>query len=229
MEPMILKAVPFALDLDRLAKKLHVNESSRYADDLSRIAAAALRVAKPKAIYKVAMVESRGDDTTVIDGVTLTSRVLRVNLDHTYCVFPYVATSGLELEDWSRSLEDVVQKFWADGIKEMALHAATSALNKFIDERYRPGRTSAMAPGSLGEWPIRQQRPLFAILGDVRRLIGVELSDSCLMSPIKSVSGIIFPTETSFESCQLCPRVRCPRRRAPYDKDLYDQKYRPTE
>jgi len=46
------------------------------------------------------------------------------------------------------------------------------------------------------------------------------------MVPVKSVSGILFPTEESFASCQLCPREVCPGRRAPYDPDLYDAKYR---
>jgi hypothetical protein len=57
-------------------------------------------------------------------------------------------------------------------------------------------------------------------------MVGVRLTDSCLMMPTKSVSGIRFPTETSFESCQLCPRDDCPGRRAPYDSGLYDRRYR---
>lgn len=36
------------------------------------------------------------------------------------------------------------------------------------------------------------------------------------MVPVKSVSGIFFPTEIKFESCQLCPREVCISRRAPY-------------
>jgi hypothetical protein len=36
--------------------------------------------------------------------------------------------------------------------------------------------------------------------------------------PRKSVSGIYFPTEVSFFSCQLCPRERCEGRKARYDK-----------
>jgi hypothetical protein len=46
-----------------------------------------------------------------------------------------------------------------------------------------------------------------------------------LMIPVKSVSGIFFPTEIKFESCQLCPVARCTGRRAHYDPDL-EKKYR---
>ena len=50
--------------------------------------------------------------------------------------------------------------------------------------------------------------------------IGVRLSDECLMIPVKSLSGIQFPTEVSFENCQMCPRDGCRNRRASYDPDL---------
>jgi hypothetical protein len=80
-----------------------------------------------------------------------------------------------------------------------------------------------MNPGSLENWPISEQKPLFSLFGDVEKLIGVRLSDSFLMFPIKSVSGIYFPTESSFASCQLCPREKCPNRRAKYDPELKEK------
>jgi hypothetical protein len=54
----------------------------------------------------------------------------------------------------------------------------------------------------------------------VETVIGVTLTDHCLMIPLKSASGIYFPTEIKFESCQLCPRATCVGRRAPYDPAL---------
>jgi hypothetical protein len=41
------------------------------------------------------------------------------------------------------------------------------------------------------------------------------------MLPNKSVSGIRFPTEIAFESCQLCRRENCSSRRAAFDKNMY--------
>ncbi len=46
------------------------------------------------------------------------------------------------------------------------------------------------------------------------------MTDSCLMIPIKSVSGIFFPNADKFESCQLCEREHCQGRRAPYSEEL---------
>ena len=226
MDAVVLDDIPFRIDLGQLLKKLHVREGHAYTDDVKRLADEAQAIARPKALYKVAYIESRDDRAVVIDGITMNSRVLRVNLEQAHRVFPYVVTCGMELQEWADSIDDVLRRYWAETINEMALRVAIQVLNKHLAERHHPGRTSAMSPGSLGEWPIQAQRPLFALLGDPKGAIGVRLTDSLLMIPTKSVSGIRFPTEESFESCQLCPREGCPGRRAPYDKDLYDRKYR---
>jgi hypothetical protein len=83
-----------------------------------------------------------------------------------------------------------------------------------------------MNPGSLPDWPLEQQRVLFELLGDTRKTIGVELTESLVMVPIKSVSGILFTNEEEFASCRRCSRQGCPGRRVPYDPELYDRKYR---
>jgi len=67
---------------------------------------------------------------------------------------------------------------------------------------------------------MEEQRKLFALLGDPVKEVGVELTESCLMIPVKSVSGIWFPAKIDFENCQLCSRENCPGRRAPYDENL---------
>jgi hypothetical protein len=104
----------------------------------------------------------------------------------------------------------------------MALGASLGYLNKYLTQKYALGKTSKMSPGAAAAdvWPIEQQKQLFSIFGNVEDLIGVKLTDSYLMVPNKSVSGIFFPTEIDFRSCQLCPREVCPGRSAPYDENL---------
>jgi hypothetical protein len=77
-----------------------------------------------------------------------------------------------------------------------------------------------MSPGSLTDWPIEEQKPLFSLFGEEETPIGVKLSKHLLMLPAKSISGIYFPTEVSFFSCQLCQRDNCPGRKAAYDNKL---------
>ena len=223
MEPIILNDIPFRPDVGLLKERLRVRDG-RYADDLVRLVAAAQAVARPRAVFKVAFVEERGDDWVVVDGVRLTSRVLRVNLDQAQRVLPFVATCGVELDEWSRTIDDVLQRYWADAILETALSAALRALDERLVEQAGP--TSSMAPGSLEDWPLAEQRPLFAILGDVEGAVGVRLTEGLMMTPVKSLSGLHFATEEGFASCQLCQREGCPGRRAPYDAGLYERKYR---
>jgi hypothetical protein len=208
--------------------KLHIEEGSRYVDDLQSMVREAQTIARPRALYKIVPIASKGDDFVVIDGVTLTSRVLRVNLEPANRVFLFAATGGMELEQWTQSINDIFFNFWADAITEQALRVAIETLMTHIVEHYRPGHLSVMHPGSLADWPIKQQHALFRLLGDTKAAIGVELLDSMLMLPTKSVSGIYFPTEESFESCQLCSIENCPNRRAPYDESLYERKYCPA-
>ena len=80
-----------------------------------------------------------------------------------------------------------------------------------------------MGPGSGDAmvWPIQEQVPLFALLGDVKGAAGVRLTDSCLMLPRKSVSGIVFPTGVDFRTCQLCRREGCRSRAAAFDAGMW--------
>ena len=218
----ILDNISFDLDFDTLLSRLHVDKGSGYADEVQKLAEEVTPLIKPKAIYEVSYVQSRNYDKVNLGGVTFTSRVLRVNLDKVERVFPYIATCGKELDEIDIPSDDILAQFWLDTIKGMALGASVGYFNRYLKEKYALGKTSKMSPGSAAAdvWPIEQQKTLFSIFGNVEDLIGVRLTDSYLMIPNKSVSGIVFPTEIDFRSCQLCPREDCPGRSAPYDEDL---------
>ena len=139
-------------------------------------------------------------------------------------MFAYVTTCGREADEIETPQGDVLAEFWLDTIKADLLSASTRYLNKLLQRRYKLGKTAVMNPGAgdATVWPIEQQAELFSLLGDVEGLIGVRLTDSFLMLPNKSVSGIRFPTEIDFQSCQLCHRENCPGRRSPFNKELWN-------
>ncbi|NMA15415.1 MAG: vitamin B12 dependent methionine synthase [Clostridia bacterium] len=226
MSTVILDRISFDIDITLLLKNLHIKEGSDPAARVERLVESAKAIARPKAVYKVAYVETKDDNSVIIDGTKFTSRVLRVNLEDAYRVFPYVITSGTEIEEWSQSITDIFDKYCADAIKEMIMSSARHYVFAEIDEKYGLVHAAVMNPGSLADWPIKEQKNLFALLGDTKESIGVQLTDSFLMLPIKTISGMRFPKEGTYENCQLCPRKDCPGRRAPYDKDLYNEKYK---
>ena len=221
----IITNIPVELNLDRICSELHVSPGGEDAKDLADLIERVAAGVNPKAIYDICYVEGRTAGTVTINGVTFTSRVLRVNLDQVHRVFPFVVTCGRELEHVPGVDGDPLREYWLDHLRIAALRAAGERVRAHIEATYQPGRTSSMSPGSLADWPITQQTQLFALLGDVEGAIGVRLTESFLMLPMKSVSGMHFPTEISFHSCSLCPRKDCPGRSAPYDDHLWAERY----
>jgi hypothetical protein len=228
MAAIVLADIPFAPQAEELRQALRVR-SETDARALEQLCAEAADLARPKAAYRPALISEHGEEGVLIDDIPLASRVLGVNLRSVHRVFLYLATCGVELDAWAHSLDDMLHRFWAEELKVQALRAAVRALNARIEADYHPGKTKVMNPGSLADWPLSQQRPFFRLMGDAAGQLGITLSESCLMTPNKSVSGLRFPTESGFESCQLCPMPDCPGRRAPYDAGLYARVYGPEE
>jgi hypothetical protein len=218
----VLRDIPFHLAEEDFEKRTHLDRFPDSRAGVRELLGAALPLLRPKALYEVSFIGQRTDTTVQIGEKLFTSRVLSRNLEEVERVFPYVATCGNELEALVSVTSDLFARFCLDALKELALLAARDHLLKHLRASYGVQELSSMNPGSGDArlWPIGQQRPLFELLGDVEAAIGVRLTPSFLMVPNKSVSGILFPTEVRFESCQLCTRENCPRRRAPYSGEL---------
>jgi hypothetical protein len=185
---------------------------------------ALLEVAKPlistQAVYRVCYIEQKLEDVVIIDGIHFGSRVLRKNLEKVGRVFPYVITIGTGLEQKADASKDLLEKYYLDQIGNVALSKARKHLEDYLRSKFALDGLSYMSPGSLADWPIEEQQPLFSILKGAEASVGVRLTESLLMIPRKSVSGIYFPTEVTFYSCQLCPRQQCEGRKARFDENL---------
>jgi len=221
----VLADIPFSLDADSLLKEAHLAPGSDDAEELRALVDLAIRVGKPKAAYTVCFIERRDGDTVQIGEVSFTSRTLSKNLKSVERVFPLVATCGREVADAFPAKGDMLKEFWWDLIKTRLLRAAHEHLADHLRRRFRLGKTATMHPGSgdASVWPLEQQRGLFALLGDVQSAIGVRLTDSLLMIPNKTISGILFPTEQDFQSCEVCHRESCPSRQAPFNRQLWEE------
>lgn len=219
----VLDPIPFDLDAAKLRQALRIDPGTDDDRQFAELEAHTLAHGRPKAVFREAFVTQRDNETVSLNGIRFSSRMLARNLATVERVFVMVATCGREMDDCDPTDGDLVAAFWWDALKAQLHQAAVRTLTQHLKQRYRLGRTASMQPGSgdATVWPIAQQRVLFELLGDVEGAIGVRLTESCLMIPNKTTSGILFPTAVDFESCTVCRRTDCPSRQAPLDDALW--------
>lgn len=106
----------------------------------------------------------------------------------------FVATIGPAMEEWSRQLlrgDDPALGYIADVTASTEAEFVTDALHDHIRDKMQSlglNITNRYSPGYCN-WSVAEQHSLFSLLP--KDFCGVTLSDSALMHPIKSVSGII--------------------------------------
>ena len=215
--------IPITTGFEQVLKKLQIDD-----DDIPLVRERfekAKEIARPKILYREAYVEDISGTKVRIDNIVFESKVLAANLKNVHRVFAYVTTCGTELDDWTHNEKDYVVSLWLDMIKEMFLREANAFFRDHIKSAFGLQKLSTVNPGSgdAENWHISQQAQLFALIGGVKEEIGVTLTDSFLMLPIKSTSGLLYPSETEFVNCALCGREKCQGRRAPFDSKLYSE------
>ncbi|MBA2883142.1 hypothetical protein HNR65_003503 [Desulfosalsimonas propionicica] len=203
-----------------IRKRLHLSADSPEWQSVENTVQEVAGLIRPKCAYKECHVDQKDDKSVTVEGVRFQSRVLRKNLEAARRVFPFVITIGAQLEETAAAQSDYLEQYYLDTIANVALQDAIQSVCARLREQYHLEKLSYMNVGSLEDWPLSQQRPLFSLLGDVEEAIGVRLSSSMLMHPSKSESGIFFPTEVSFFNCQLCPRKDCSSRKAAFDREM---------
>ena len=209
--------IPVALDPAKIAAQLRFDPVRAGFESLDELVGLAQSLIHPRAVYEVAYVGAKGEGAVEVAGATFESSILRKNLDEANKVFPYIITVGPELERAASAQGDLLKQYYLEEMANMALESAAGRLSGQIEARYGVTGLANMSPGSLEDWPITEQTKLFSIFGDTEKAVGVRLTDSMLMLPRKSISGILFPSEEGFVACQLCERERCPGRKAAFD------------
>lgn len=125
------------------------------------------------------------------------------------------ATLGSEAERLMRRAQtgDMGEALLLDACGSAAIENVCNNLCSDLETAFRPRYlTERFSPG-YGDFPLEQQRELFAVL-DVTRRIGISLSAGGLMLPQKSVTALIGvsqqPQKRRERSCDDCPmKERC--------------------
>lgn len=220
----VLDPIPVEITADEILGRMRIRKINPDLESMvGRIVKQAEKISRPKGVFRISFIEKCSDETVSIDGIVFTSRILAVNFKDVHRVFPFVVTAGMELETLKPGKDRFIEEYVIDVVKEHILSKAREHLVHYITDKYKITKYGYIEPGSLSSWPVEQQKELFQLLGDVEKMIGVKLTESFMMRPIKSVSGILFPTEIDFQTCMLCPREKCPERKAPYNPEMLEK------
>ena len=131
----------------------------------------------------------------------------------------FICTSGLEFETYQQRLKeqgDMVRVFIADALGSVIAEKCADQMEKALQESIDKlgwKHTNRFSPGYCG-WHVSQQQLLFPLFQG--HTCGVKLTDSSLMIPIKSVSGIIGLGEKVRKleyTCGLCDFKQCYKRK----------------
>ena len=222
----ILDDIPIMITIEQVLEKLRIEEPEDI-DIVSKLFDKAKMIAVPKVLYKESFVEEINGNNIHIDEIVFNSAVVASNLKNVHRVFAYVCTCGTEVDDWSHAEKDYVVSLWLDMIKEMILHDAIRYFKEYIKNSYQLEKLSSINPGSgnVDTWNISQQAQLFDLISNVTEDIGVNLTSTFLMHPIKSTSGLLYPSDTEFVNCSLCNREKCIGRHAEFDRELYELRF----
>lgn len=216
----VVSGIDLEMDASQIQKRLGLSEESGEWPDVQGLMQEMERTIEPQLAYRACFIQDKGEETVTIEDITFSSKVLRKNLEDVQRIFPFVVTLGPGVDDMLKREGDFLRQYYLDTIANVALQDVIKSVCTSLQDEHHIEQLSYMNPGSLQDWPLEQQRPLFRLLGGVEETIGVRLSPSLLMYPSKTESGMFFPTEVTFFNCQLCPNENCPSRKADFDEAM---------
>lgn len=218
------------LDIDDRELYIQMGYGDALPDDAVRreteeMKSAVRDVLRPRFAFVVE--ESGKVDTelkTLVTGGELfnVGRIITSQIKNAEAFALFVATAGVEFERLQRSLEsegDMVKVFVADAMGSVIAEKTADVMERWL-QVYINSRgwrhTNRFSPGYCG-WHVSEQQKLFGLL-PAEEPCGIRLTDSSLMIPIKSVSGVIglgANVKKLEYTCGLCDYAKCYKRRKP--------------
>jgi len=167
------------------------------------------------------------EDTLTCENVRFESGVIVAQqLSGSSTLVIFAATLGPNFDEWSRSYfnkGDPFSGYIADVIGSLQVEQAVEWLGNKIESEIVVkglGCTNRYSPGYCG-WDVYEQHKLFSLFPE--QFLGITLHPSALMTPIKSVSGLIGAgksVEKHPYTCSFCTQENCFMRRGKNGKRI---------
>lgn len=194
-----------------------ISKSARKSVDMAK------DLARPKAVLlKKALRSFDNGCMQLAGGIEFSGRTLSSCMNGADHVYVFLVTIGPSVEAEASSLMrsgESLAGYLLDRAGSFAVESLADTLgSRILKEDGRKGKSASMpfSPGYC-DWPIEEQIKLDKILGFSR--IGVRLTESCMMAPRKSISGLIAIGPAKLFSkarpkCGICTMKNCGYRRA---------------
>lgn len=148
-----------------------------------------------------------------------TAEVVTDQLRGSKYIAVFLATMGRPFDDWSDFYlknGDPLSAYIINTIGSESLERVANGLEKDLQKQTSPisfNITNRYSPGYCN-WSVSEQHKIFTLLPE--NFCDVTLTESSLMIPLKSISGVIGigpDVVRSEHPCQLCPRTDCIKRK----------------
>jgi hypothetical protein len=213
----IVLRIPVELTAEEFAALCRIKTDSSAFEMLEETYPLIKQYGAPRAIIRWANVDGIEEDRTTIEGVTFRSKVVADKLKDTPRVFLSVITAGEGLENSGEFDDDPFLNTYNGAL----LFLASGYVIRCMKEQFGFDGSSTLNPGSLPDWPIKNNFELFRMIGGVDE-IGVSLNEAGYIKPWNSVSHIHFSGD-GYQNCSLCKREGCIGRRAKFDRAEYER------
>lgn len=127
----------------------------------------------------------------------------------------FICTAGEDFTKMTNALNeqgDIMEAYLLDAIGSLTVENAIGKIHDNLRQYYRSQKlkiSNRYSPGYCN-WPLSDQQVLFKLIGE--NPTGISLSDSCLMTPRKSVSGLIGigkHLKHHEYGCKICSNTSC--------------------
>ena len=179
---------------------------------------AAASIARPKYICGRVPARPLGSGTAEIGGTIFkVGGIIASYLEGMTEACIFIATAGREFSVGLSSLKksgDILSEYVADAVGSVIAEECVKALERDLAAGINAPHSLPYSPGYCA-WDIREQKRLFALFPDSEPC-GVTLSESCLMSPEKSVSGFFAIGKDLVPQpyrCEVCTNRTCYKNR----------------
>ncbi len=229
----LLQDIRIDLDAEKLTRELlHGRSRPTLVEAASEAITMGIELVRPAAVYDWFDLAAYEDTAVTVSGNGLRARFeigsKSFLLKQSRTVLVGVLTIGKAIEERIADLRQSgldLESFMLDSVGVVALGEVGQAVRRVAEERAEKqgwGVSPSLSPGSLADWPLSGQADICSLL-DIKA-IDVDISDSFLLRPFKSVTSVIglgpeFKSTMVGSVCKYCQLQKsCWRRKKDVDE-----------